>query len=644
MRKIIPFLVVGIFVLSGLGAVAQTFGEEENIISEKINISVPTIVEKEDYISLDLSEATVDSWEENKPALPVITKTYTFPFGTKIDEVEVSFSEFTDIEILKPIKPSPERRILSEVVSSNIVKSKEITTYSDIEVYPEERFGYRTGMGLKGKDNVLYLTISLYPDQYFPQQNLINHAEKASIDIKYTLPVEPVIFGDTYDYLIIAPANFQSALQPLVDHKNNLEPPVRTKLVTLEEIPSGVGVDRQEDIKYFIKEKKEEWGITYLLLVGAGVEGEEIFPVRHAWVSSEGHEDYFPSDLYYADLYNSTGGFSNWDYDGDGKFAEHPTDIPNIDVIPDVYLGKLPANDANEVKVIVNKVIQYKAHNKMTNKILQMGGDSFTDDNIYEGEYANTIVLTKLPGYNSIRLWGSHPNPDYDTRELTKQNIKEGFMENVDFVDFCGHGSWASIATHPPKDGDTWIPPKTLISPYTGFLYADYDIYRVNNQYKYPVCIFKSCSNNKYTEKPHCFGWKTINKNNGGGIVVIAASGISYGSTGISIVDSCTGWMEVHTFEQYGIDNKKIIGEIWSNDIKDYYTTFESDLEKSDWKTLLEWSLFGDPTLVIEDGDDPKSKPVNVPMFYGILGRLAETIPHIRQLLKPIFQQILGLN
>jgi len=642
MRKIIPFLVVGIFVLSGLGAVAQTFGEEENIISEKINISVPTIVEKEDYISLDLSEATVDSWEENKPALPVITKTYTFPFGTKIDEVEVSFSELTDIEISKPVEPSPEIHVLANIQTNKLQEPKQIIDYSDIDVYPEERFGYRTGMGLKGKDNVLYLTISLYPDQYFPQQNLINHAEKASIDIKYTLPVEPMIFGDTYDLLIIAPANFQSALEPLVNHKNNLDPPVRTKLVTLEEIPSGVGVDTQEDIKYFIKEKKEEWGITYLLLVGAGVEGEEIFPVRHAWVSSPPHEDYYPSDLYYADLYNSTGGFSNWDYDGDGKYAEYSTDIPNVDVLPDVYLGKLPANNVGEVTTVVNKIIEYKAHNKMTKKILQLGGDGVPGDAVYENEYANEKVLENLPGYTTTRLWGSHPNPDYDTKELTKQNIKKGFMDYVDFVDISGHGNQELWAVHPPNDEETWLPPETLISPYHGFLYLDYDLYMIKNNKKYPVIVFTACSNHNYMKSKNSIGWKGLAKSGGGGVVSFAESGIGHGPSGAAFVTRCIGWMEVNIFDE--LYNTKIVGDAWGNSITSYYTTFESSLDKEDYKTMLEFSMFGDPTLIIEDGDDPKSKPVNVPMFYGILERLAETIPYIKQLLKPIFQQILGLN
>jgi hypothetical protein len=640
MRKLLPFFVVGILVLSGLGAVSGSESNEESIVSEKIFISQPTILEKEDYVSLESTDATVYSGEQDKPALPVITKVYTFPFGTKIDSVDVTFSDFTDVEVSKPIEPSPDILPISTMVSQNIEKSEEIMTYSDIEVYPEERFGYRAASGLEGEENVVYVTVSLYPDQYFPQQNIVTHAENAEIDIKYTLPETPVTFPDVYDFLIIAPEEFHNALQPLVDHKNNLDPPISTILVDLEDIPSGVGVDQQEDIKYYIKDAKENWGITYLMLVGAGAieadpPGPELFPVRYAWIGSEGTDEVkFPSDLYYADFYNSTGGFSNWDFDLDGKYAEWNRDIPNVDGLPDVYLGKVPANNAEEVTTFVNKVIDYKAHNKMTGKIFQMGGDSFTGDPIYEGEFANRCVMTKLPGYTTTRLWGSHPNPDYETMELTKPNIKKAFMSGVDFVDWSGHGNPAGWATHPPNDASTWIPPATLLSNFNIWIHADFDIFLVLNKKKYPVAVYNSCSNNKYTKDEDCLGWKTISKKNGGGIASYAAAGIGYGSQGSSECERVMGWMEVNVFDE--LVSNKILGQAWGNCITEYYTTFEENLYKTDWKTLLEFSMFGDPTLVVEDGDDPKSVQEYTPFFEILLERLIDYFPFFSKILNLI--------
>jgi hypothetical protein len=285
----------------------------------------------------------------------------------------------------------------------------------------------------------------------------------------------------------------------------------------------------------------------------------------------------------------------------------------------------MPCNNVGEVNSVIDKIIYYKKHNKMTKRILQAGGDSFTSDYVNEGEYANTQVMEKLPLYSTTQLWAS-------TETLTKQNIADGFKSNIDFFDFCGHGSWGSIASHPPRDDENWVPEKTLISPYNGFLYYDYDVYFINNGKKFPVCVFKSCSGSKYSDHPQSIGWKTVSKNGGGGIASFGASGISFGATGTKIVDQTTGWMEVKSFEKFL--SVKILGQVWGESITDYYNTFYAGLDKEDWKTLLEWTLMGDPTLAIQDGDDPGSK---VTINQNIFLRILDNFPALQLVLRSLY-------
>jgi hypothetical protein len=464
----------------------------------------------------------------------------------------------------------------------------------------------------------------MLPIQYNPKDNIISYSESAQIDIFYTPPENPVIFPDEYDLLIITAPQFETALQPLVDHKNGLDPPVRTIMVTLDDIPSAGGYDEQEDIKLYIKDAIETWGITNLILVGAGVLDQEIFPVRYAWIGSGNLEDNFPSDLYYADIYNGTMGFSDWDKNGNGKFAEWSVDMENIDVHPDVYLGKLPASTVEEVTTVVNKIIDYKAHNKMTKKILSVGADSLPGSNVYTGEYANEKVLEKLPGYTSTKLWGTNG-------QMTKANIAKGFKSGIDFADFSGHGSWASWATHPPDDEDSWIPPATLISQRHGWLYWDFDFYFVNNAKKLPVVVYTACSNNKYTKNAECLGWKTVSKSGGGGIACFAESGIGHGPGGTAFVTTCIGWMEVKVFEE--LYNTKNLGNVWGNCVSDYYNSFDPNFDYADYKTMLEFSMFGDPTLNIENGDDPITIPVNKPLP-NIMENIIEVFPRLAKLIE----------
>ena len=159
----------------------------------------------------------------------------------------------------------------------------------------------------------------------------------------------------------------------------------------------------------------------------------------------------------------------------------------------------------------------------------------------------------------------------------------------------------------------------------------------LNNAKKLPVVFYNACSNNKYSDSRHCLGWKTLSKNGGGGIATFAASGIGFGSHGTAETERVFGWMEVHTFEE--LYNTKVLGQVWANCVSGYYNTFESELDKNDWKTLLEYSMFGDPTLVIEDGDDPVNIPQNIPDL-NILEFLLDHFPRLAILLELILARL----
>ena len=87
-----------------------------------------------------------------------------------------------------------------------------------------------------------------------------------AILIQETPLKQPVIL-DEYDMVIIAPSLFSEALHQLIDHKISLG--IQTFLKTMEEIYKEYkGRDNAEQIKYFIKDAVEKYGITYVLLIG----------------------------------------------------------------------------------------------------------------------------------------------------------------------------------------------------------------------------------------------------------------------------------------------------------------------------------------------------------------------------------------
>ena len=137
----------------------------------------------------------------------------------------------------------------------------------------------------------------------------------------------------SYDMVIIAPAAFETTLQPLIDFKNSKG--LTTTFKSMEAILAEYdGFDQPEQVKYFIKDAYDTWGITYVLLVGglkshinakdkdtisAGWKAWWV-PVRYVTIPEDEDEGCL-SDLYYGCLYNATGGFDSWDSSGDGVYA-----------------------------------------------------------------------------------------------------------------------------------------------------------------------------------------------------------------------------------------------------------------------------------------------------------------------------------
>src|SRR6056297_1526019 len=115
---------------------------------------------------------------------------------------------------------------------------------------------------------------------------------------------------ENYDLVIITGVQFIDEFQVLAVHKNTVGK--ETLIKSTDEIYNEyAGVDAAEQIKYFIKDAKETYGISYVLLAG----DESIIPIRKSNLD-DGVEESFPSDLYYADIFNETGGFSSWDSNG----------------------------------------------------------------------------------------------------------------------------------------------------------------------------------------------------------------------------------------------------------------------------------------------------------------------------------------
>ncbi|OYT59083.1 hypothetical protein B6U81_06685 [Thermoplasmatales archaeon ex4484_30] len=578
--KIVALLFVIILIGGGMSVVSTSYGGDNDKmlkITKNFRFSSPIINKEGDYISLSIPGESSFLLKEGMPLMPMVTKTFTFPLGTKI--IDVSYKIFSkESHIVKnKVMPAPSPVLAGHIASPKLKENEEI--YASKLPFPGNWISYRTGGGLADGQHVTFLTLTIFPVQYMPAEGKLLCAKDIEISIKYK--EKPMSFNDEYDLLVIAPSEFSNALQEFIDYKNSVG--VRTLLKSMELIPNH-GRDVQESIKYYIKDAIEQYGINAVLLVGDA----KAFPVRytHAY---DGAENEFPSDLYYADIYNGDASFSSWDTNNNNIFGEYNYrgNTDNLDLYPDVYIGRWACSTPQDVAEVVNKVLTYEEstfEQPWFKKIAVCAGDTFPgdDDDTYEGEYLTARILENTSNFTQTKLWTS-------LGTLSRNSILDAINDGFGFVDFSGHGNPGSWATHPPDDEDTWI----------GITVAD--IPYMTNEEKLPVVILGGCSCGKFDDKRFnpCIAWKFVQHDKGGAIASFGNTALGWVYVGKGIPYGLVGFMNLHTFISYqNINGEKTFGRVWAETINDYLNT-HSNMDEYDHKTIEEWEAFGDPSLVI---------------------------------------------
>jgi len=559
MKYGIALLVAALLVFSGAGFYR---------VSGENNIS---IIPSGDYCMVYLNNASY-ALNPGYPIIPYYTREYVFPFGTIIKGVEINAKGVKTIHLEKKIAPAPPAILLGERMD----KAMEGSVYENSSFYPSEWYEYRTYSGVKNGMLSTILTIYLYPVRYNPAENIIRYANDFEINVDYEKGYVSLPSTDTYDLLIIAPDKWLDELESLRAHKESHG--VKTLIMGLNEIYTKYsGKDEQEDIKYAIKDALDNYGIKYVLLVGNANE----IPVRYSY-AYDGEETRFASDLYYADVYDSSSQFSSWDTNDNGYYGEydHNGQRDEVDGYPDVYIGRLACSSDTDVSNAIQKIINYEnlaSGAEWMNKVVAFAGDTHEDNKgIYEGEIIKEKAFSYLTSFEKEYVFTSDGT-------LSKATIKEKFNEGGALFNFEGHGNRISWATHPPGEFDTWL----------GFDITD--VASFSNNERTPVVVLSACETGQF-DKGTCLAWQLVRKSSGGSIATFAAAALSWGYTGNYAPSGLSGYMDVLLCKNFKIGSH--LGEMWGNSISSYIMSQRMD-SAIQYKTIEEWTLFGDPSLVI---------------------------------------------
>lgn len=659
MKKILPTLLVGLLISSGLGAVAlsDTYVKDNRIVfsqQDTIRVSDFSIQDNGEYQTVSIKEGSSLLLAPGQPMVPKVTKVYTYPLGTIITNIDIQI-DTQEIKLEKLIQPAPQAVPLDQELASEILSQEPVfdsNVYESNELFPSSSYIIRKGAGLEDNKHVLYLKIDCF-GQYAPAINTLYIPNTIDINVEYELPTVDLFSADEYDLVIITDESFTSDLQPLVDHKNSIG--VRTTMETVQNILSSYnGRDDAEDVKLYIKDAIEDLGITYVLLAG-GRKGQTFnwyVPSRRSNNDGSNWEPGYESDLYFADIYkieeNETV-FEDWDSNENDVFAEWGNFMnsrDDMDYYPDVHVGRITLRYGFEVSQVVDKIIDYEtnADDSWFKNGLVISGDTFPPsrgapmDHVYEGEVETAVTADLLEsiGFNMERLWLSLENWD------SPEDIISAISQGHGFVHFAGHGNPASWGNHPADDADDVF--------YDGL--TIFDMNKLKNENKLPVIVVGGCHNAQFNvtmaeipvlireygimgtffEAPFRFfymewvprsfcGWLVVQKS-GGAIASIGNAGLGYGAIGEhgdldsdnitepDTIEAFGGWIETQFFEVYVNQGKTILGDAHDQAIIDYINQVgdvdsappevdDINVDSTGRQTIEEWTLIGDPTLKI---------------------------------------------
>ncbi len=390
------------------------------------------------------------------------------------------------------------------------------------------------------------------------------------------IPTPLILKTNTTQYIIIAPPEWANNphLVQFAEWKTQKGIPA-TIFNTTYIYENYPGNDNQSKLRNFLIDAYNQWNIRWVLLAG----DVSIIPTRYFWTGL----DNVPSDYYYAAL---NGTFDNNGNELYGEFGE-------IDWIPELYVGRLPASNITELEDMINKILTYEI--EIANYIgdwMQMavfaGGQLSQSGNIQGWRIKNYIrdyIFPKDLNMNFTTLF-------YDSirsyTNLTLDNFRNAINNGCAIVNLCSHGSPTSVYR----------------SESSGSYYDSTYASSSNNSYRLPLVFASACSTARLDYAGDCLGEAMLKNPDGGAISYIGATRTSYGGDNIndlsdSLLDALFFEILLHTDD--GLFSQRAGYALYQSK-QEYYQKVglfrmaENSIYRQEF---FEYILLGDPELPI---------------------------------------------
>lgn len=397
-----------------------------------------------------LIENGYSTFEDGYPNLPGVAYSFVLPQGTTLGDVTVQINEIQRIEGNWDIDPVRSCR-LNEALGLRIFNSD---VYGSDDVFPSEsalfmHSGNKSGFRL---GNFTYV-----PFQYRPLSRELYLITSASITVTYSedasvrmlsltdqqitvaenglrnIVSNPEMLNlwapslsvgtDGPAWIVIAAPSYETMLEPLVTHRTSTAG--AAAFVSLDWIYANyTGYDTQEQIRNYLIDRFENYGLVYALIVG------DFGPTtRVSMLSLSGNTLNSVTDLYYSDLDGT------WDADDDHQYGEYGD---GIDYYSDIYVGRFSSDFAPRVERMIERTLAYEqapTAGDWQKTSLLIGALLWPP---YGGSIVCDLIAQRIPSdwtiHKLYEVGTSHPNNQIDLLNA-----------GVSFCEPTGHGATNGI-------------------------------------------------------------------------------------------------------------------------------------------------------------------------------------------------------
>jgi len=280
------------------------------------------------------------------------------------------------------------------------------------------------------------------------------------------------------DILVLAPEEFHPALSAWKTHREKQG--YKIKVVTPGEDPRATVLrNRAEDLRF-------------VLLVG---------DVKQV-----------PAHVFHAEI------IKKWEKDPRVANDNHTADLDG-DHVPDVAIGRIPADTAEEAKTMLGKVIAYENDRDFTtwrrriNVVAGVGGFGALQDAAIEAVSTDFLKNNVPPEYDLHVTYAKPVSPfcppPAKVQEITSRRLDEGAL----FFVYIGHG-WRSGFDRFRFKGERYP------------IFTEDAAWELESKHGMPIAFLLCCSTGHFDDAPDCIA-EVMVKRPKGPIAVIASSRVS---------------------------------------------------------------------------------------------------------------------